>query len=446
MNRGIRIIFDVTIGLGMAATILVLLLISRESRPEWWLVVGLIAAAAIGEFATIHGDEEEGEQAFSFATTAHLTAAMLLLPGWAAPTAAVGSALGELARKARPLTISLNASLAMFGTLIGSAVFHTVQGDSGFGARTYLAVLLMLAIFIPVNLVPPGLAATIASGRTIRPLAWLPPADLLTYLMEACLASVLALVVVSSPSFLFFLVPLLFAVFLSLKRSRLLSRETRHTLRALVSVIDAKDPGTAAHSERVGDLAARLAEAVGMGAREVSEMRWAGRLHDIGKVAIDDAILRKEQGLTNAEWEAMRRHPSVGAELLAPLSLTRALTPAIRYHHERHDGAGYYLVPADEVPPGASMLAIADAFDAMTSTRSYRGALSFDDALGRIEAAAGTQFHPELAVAFVAMMRGQAVEPLAGQQEGWRGELQRKLHDARSPREVATDVAPHASI
>ena len=435
MQRGVRIIFDVTIGLGIAAATLSLLLIPTQGRPAWWLVAGLVLAGAVGEFATIAGDDEEGEQSFSFATTAHLTAAMLLLPGWAAPTAALGSVIGELLRRARPIMVALNGSLAMFCTLTASAVFHAVQGGAGLGPRTYLAVALMLAVFIPLNLAPPGLATTFVSRQTPRPLAWLPPADLLTYVMEACLAAALALVVTTAPSFLFFLFPLLIAVFLSLQRARLLTRETRHTLRALVSVIDAKDPTTAAHSERVGDLSARLAESLGFGGREVREMRWAGRLHDIGKVGVEDSVLQKGVGLTDSEWESMRRHPALGAELLEPLRLTRKLAPAIRYHHERADGSGYYLVPGGDVPLQASILAIAVAFDAMTSNRPYRDALNFDDALGRIEADAGAHFHPELAAAFVAMMRGQRVPQITMDADGLRGALQERLHEIRRTRE-----------
>lgn len=435
MNRGVRIIFDVTIGLGIAAATLSFLLIPNHARPVWWLVLGLVVAGAIGELATIAGDDEEGEHSFSFATTAHLSAAMLLLPGWAAPTAALGTIIGELMRKARPLSIVLNGSLAMFATLIASAVYHAIQGEAGLGPRTYLAVAVMLVVFIPLNLAPPGLVTTIVSRQTPRPLAWLPPADLLTYVMEACLAAALVLVVTDAPSFLFFLVPLLVAVFLSVQRSRTLTRETRHTLRALVSVIDAKDPTTAAHSERVGDLSARLAESLGFGGREVREMRWAGRLHDIGKVGVEDQVLQKPGALDGEEWEAMRRHPALGAELLEPLRLTRDLAPVIRYHHERADGRGYYLVPPDKVPLQASIVAITDAFDAMTSDRPYREALSFDDALGRIEADAGTQFHPELAVAFVAMMRGQRVPQMTVDEEGWRGLIKERLHEIRRTRD-----------
>lgn len=306
----------------------------------------------------------------------------------------------------------------------------------------------MFAVFVPLNLTPPGLVATIMSNQTLRPLAWIPPADLASYMMEACVAAMIALVVQTTPSFLLFLIPLLFAVFLALKRARLLSLETRNTLRALVTIIEAKDATTAAHSERVGDLAARLGEAIGLPTTQVRQLRWAARLHDIGKVAVDDAVLHRQGALSSLDWEVMRRHPAVAAELLDHLSLTRAITPAIRYHHERHDGQGYYMVSSDDIPIEASIIGIVDAFDAMTSHRPYRAALSFDDALGRLEANAGTQFHPELVAAFAAMMRGREVVPLAsggsGVVEAVRFRL-RRLRRAKSARHGEPELAPPAA-
>ncbi len=431
MNRGLSIIFASTIIGGVVACAIAIGSLFDGPAPNWWLAIALVAAAAVGEIATITGDLDDGVQAFSFATTAHLCAAMLLTPGWATLVACIGSALGELFLRARPLHVALNSAAAAFCTLAAGSVFHAVQAENTLGHSTYLAVVAVLAVYIPLNLIPPGLTMTFLSGKALRPLAWLPPADFLAYVMEACLAAAITLVVTEAPSFLIFLAPLLFAVFLALKRARLLARETGQTLRALVAMIDAKDPSTAAHSERVGDLAGRLGEAIGLGTKHVRDLRWAGRLHDIGKVAVDDAILQKGAGLTNEEWEIMRRHPAVAAELLSGLSLTRDLTPAIRYHHERADGSGYYLVPGDEIPLEASIVAIVDAFDAMTSNRPYRQAMSFDDALGRIHADAGRHFDPDLARAFVEMMQGRRVEPLQVKDDGWRAAIAQQLRDIR---------------
>lgn len=435
MNRSVRGIFAVTMFGGVIAAIGAIALVVAGQRPSHaWLPVLFAAAAAIGELATIDGDAEEGDQAFSFATTAHLAAAMLLPAGWAALAAGLGSATGEVVSRARPHLVALNASLATFCTLAGGAAFHAVEDGHTFGGRSYFAIAVMLLVYVPLNLTPPGLVAMIMSSQTMRPLAWLPPADFFAYLMEACLAAAITVVLTANSWFLLFLAPLLAAAFLALKRSRLLAREARNALRALVTIIDAKDPSTAAHSERVGDLAARLGEAVGLGTRHVRELRWAGRLHDIGKVAVDDAVLRKAGPLTSVEWELMRRHPAVSAEVLETLSVTRHMTPAVRYHHERADGDGYYRLPGAEVPLEASIIAVVDAFDAMTTTRPYRPGTSFDEALGRIEAASGTHFDPAVAAAFVAMMQGRRVEPVVDEADGLRGALRQRLRDVRRAR------------
>lgn len=442
MNRAVRAIFGLTIGGGAAACIIAVVLVLHSRQPTWWLVLALTATAAVGEMATVGGDLDDGEQAFSFATTAHLAAAIVLLPGWAAITACVGTAIGEITQRARPLYAALNTSAAAFCTLAASLVFHAIHDGHPLGVDTYLAVGAALAVYIPLNLIPPGLTTTLMSGHTLRPLAWLPPADFLAFVMEACLAATIALVITSAPAFLLFLMPLLVAVFLSLKRSRLIEREAGQTLRALVAIIDAKDPSTAAHSERVGDLASRFGEAIGLGKRHVRELRWAGRLHDIGKIAVDDAILQKHAPLTGEEWDMMRRHPAVAAELLSALSFTREVTPAVRYHHERADGDGYYRVPPDEIPLEASIVAIVDAFDAMTSNRPYRAAMSFDDALGRIEAEAGRQFDAELAEAFVAMMQGRRVNAMTAEDDGWRATLIGRLREIRR----AQATSPHGEV
>jgi HD-GYP domain-containing protein (c-di-GMP phosphodiesterase class II) len=139
----------------------------------------------------------------------------------------------------------------------------------------------------------------------------------------------------------------------------------------------------------------------------VGDVRWAGRLHDIGKVAVDNSILHKNGPLDEREWEVMRRHPAVSAELIAPLSLMQPLLPAVLHHHERWDGRGYQRVPGDEVPQEAFLIALADSYDAMTTDRPYRKGMPPEEALRRIEEGAGTQYPATLARLFVAMLRDE---------------------------------------
>jgi HD-GYP domain-containing protein (c-di-GMP phosphodiesterase class II) len=173
-------------------------------------------------------------------------------------------------------------------------------------------------------------------------------------------------------------------------------------LAALASAQAARDPSTAAHCSRVTDLAERLAAWMGWDELRLRTLGTGARLHDIGKVMISETILRKRGPLTPHELAEIRTHPTAGARLIAPVDSARPALPYVLFHHERWDGAGY---PTNrigaEVPEGARLLAVVDAFDAMTSTRPYRRAMPMFHALSEIERCSGTQFDPEIANAFL---------------------------------------------
>ena len=173
-------------------------------------------------------------------------------------------------------------------------------------------------------------------------------------------------------------------------------------LAALASAQAARDPSTAAHCSRVTDLAERLAVWMGWDDVRLRTLSVGARLHDIGKVMISETILRKSGPLSPQELAEIRTHPTAGARLIAPVGSAEPALPFVLYHHERWDGSGY---PTNrlgvEVPEGARLLAVVDAFDAMTSTRPYRRALSTFHALAEIERCAGSQFDPTIAHAFL---------------------------------------------
>jgi HD-GYP domain-containing protein (c-di-GMP phosphodiesterase class II) len=173
-------------------------------------------------------------------------------------------------------------------------------------------------------------------------------------------------------------------------------------LAALASAQAARDPSTAAHCSRVTDFAERLAVWMGWDEVRLSMLSVGARLHDIGKVMISETILRKSGPLSPQELAEIRTHPTAGARLIAPVDSAEPAVPFVLYHHERWDGSGY---PTNrlgvEVPEGARLLAVVDAFDAMTSTRPYRRALPTFHALAEIERCAGSQFDPTIAHAFL---------------------------------------------
>ncbi len=174
------------------------------------------------------------------------------------------------------------------------------------------------------------------------------------------------------------------------------------SIRAFVHAIDAKSPYTARHSERVAAFAGHLGREIGLSDDEVNRLHWAGLLHDIGKIAIPDGVLSKPGRLTAEEWELIRRHPLESVRIVQGVKRFRPLLPAIRHHHERIDGRGYPDgVSGDRVSRDARILAIADAFEAMTSDRPYRPSMSEAAALEELRAGAGTQFDPDLVDAFI---------------------------------------------
>src|SRR5262249_58124942 len=164
---------------------------------------------------------------------------------------------------------------------------------------------------------------------------------------------------------------------------------------SLARAVDARDVYTGSHSQRVADLAARTARRLGLPEEEVELTRLAASLHDLGKLAIPEEILRKPGPLTSAERLVLERHPQIGYRMLESLGVD-PVADWVLHHHERWDGAGYPNgLEGEDIPLGARIILVADAFDAMTNDRVYRSKLSIEDALAEIEAASSTQFAPD---------------------------------------------------
>jgi HD-GYP domain-containing protein (c-di-GMP phosphodiesterase class II) len=161
---------------------------------------------------------------------------------------------------------------------------------------------------------------------------------------------------------------------------------------------------TAMHSQRVTVLALRIAAAIEEAAQRLPAIRAGGPVHDIGKLALDPAILRKPAALAPDELAAVRRHPELGVRMLDGDTGARDGLGCVLHHHERWDGAGYpHGLKGEEIPIEARVIAVADAYDAMTSDRPYRRALSHAEAAAEVERCAGTQFDPQVARAFLSL-------------------------------------------
>jgi putative nucleotidyltransferase with HDIG domain len=173
------------------------------------------------------------------------------------------------------------------------------------------------------------------------------------------------------------------------------------TLQALAAAIDARDPYTFGHSQRVSYYTVEIAKLMGLESGAIEVLRRAALLHDIGKIGVPDSTLLKPGPLNAAEWAVMKRHPEIGEQMIAGLKFLAEAAPFIRCHHERWDGRGYPdRLRHDQIPLGARILSVADAFDAMTSTRPYRPALSVEEARAEAERGRHRQFDARVVDAF----------------------------------------------
>lgn len=184
----------------------------------------------------------------------------------------------------------------------------------------------------------------------------------------------------------------------------------RHTffsaITSLARTLEARDSYTSGHSLRVRKYAIRLAKYIGLDDHNQKRLSLAAKLHDIGKVGLAEGILNKPARLSTSEFDLVKEHPIIGERILRPIVRNRVVLSAIRSHHERFDGGGYPDgLCGEEIPFLARIITVADCYDAMTSSRAYRGAMSRDDALGIMHDGIATQFDPHLVPPFIRMMR-----------------------------------------
>jgi putative nucleotidyltransferase with HDIG domain len=189
---------------------------------------------------------------------------------------------------------------------------------------------------------------------------------------------------------------------------RRLEESSLEAIESLNATVDAKDPYTAGHSARVQRIALAVAEELGVPTQRLDAVRFGGLFHDIGKIAVPDSVLTKPGALDDEEFAIVQRHPADGAEIVSHFSRLHEAVPLIRHHHERWDGKGYPdRLAGDEIPPEACVVGLADAWDAMTTDRPYRAALSVEQAAAEVRKCRGTQFSPAVVDAFFAAFRRQ---------------------------------------
>jgi putative nucleotidyltransferase with HDIG domain len=385
------------------------------TRDVPWGTLALLALAAIlTELFQVAGDEGTGEpadtQQFSFSSGVHIAAVLMLGPWAAALVAATGVLVVDGLRRQAVVRVAYNASVFAIAALAGGGVYLVAGGTPGtldlpggflpIGAAWVTYTLVNQLLVSMVVAFHDGLATRVLLREKLAK-------DLPSAAAEAGLGISLAAFALVEPWAIVALAPLVVAVYKALERHAEQRRETARALETFANLVDERDPHTFRHSERVAERVLELAKGLELSVSDTARLRWAARLHDLGKIAVDSDILRKPSQLSPDEVALMQRHPRLSARILRRFRAAGSTARAVEYHHERFDGQGYYGVQADAIPLAAHFITIADSFDAMTSDRPYRRALDDSHALAEIERLAGVQYHPGLARAFVALHRGE---------------------------------------
>ncbi len=409
-----------------------------DAQNGFWVVCAALAALFLicDSTPTVLGDRQ---WAWSPSSAATLAAVVLLGPDGAIGAAMVGTIAVFSVRRHVPLVERLfNGAMYAIAGYAAGATFIAMNGKNGLiqleqvgpvlhGMRAIrpgttdsfeMALGAFAAAAVVHMLVNHGLLwAMLLLDRRHRTTtqasapSWSTPLVLISDLGFAALGLVIAAlwVVFGAAAGLIVLVPLYVARW---AMAQFTEQQQAHaaTLRALCQAVETKDFYTRGHSERVSRGAGMIARQIGMRSDRAEAVRFAGMLHDVGKLGVPTRVLQKEGRLTEEEYAAIQLHPMRGLEIVKDIGFLNEALTGIMHHHERIDGRGYPMgFAGDEIPEFARIIAVADAFDSMTSTRAYRKATRLPDAIAELRRGAGTQFDPKIVDAFIAAL----------DQDGW---------------------------
>jgi len=389
------------------------LALEPSQLPTPFHIAPLLGLAIAGEELVLRQRQRSGASVLSFSALAHVAAVLLVGPLAAALIAGLAVIIVDGLRPAGRRYALLNSAMLGGAIWVAGLVFQLCGGSRGTIVVSALPALgaLIVARYVVTSLIFAG-GTVLASGMGfIAVVKESVVEETSAALGEGSLGVLVAFGAAGGHWVLFpFLLPLLAALYGSKSTFQRLKVETAAALEAVADVVDERDPSTAEHTRRVADYVRGFADVIRLPQREAERLVSAAKLHDLGKIAVDVSTLAKRSRLTGAELETIRRHPRLSAHLLSPFHFAQEMALFVELHHERYDGCGYYSVEQADVPIEAHVLIVADSFDAMTSERPYRPALSREEAVEELLDKAGTQFHPLVARAFAAMVREEALD------------------------------------
>jgi len=377
--------------------------------PQWHILLWWFAFAVVAEMNPIR---LPGSQAYITVSSALDYAAIVIFgPAIAAMVAAVTTLLSQVFFAPQPPHKMLfNIALFIVTIMVSGSVFRLAGGvASSSVAELVIPLAACGATYFLIDTFGVSTIVALSQGGSIwrtwqRMYLW----TTITHLAGFVPLGAIIVVIfahIGLPGVALFLAPLILARY-SFKLYMDMRNAHFDTVRALTSAIDASDPFTRGHSERVTAYSVAIARKLGLAERRVVAIEYASLLHDMGKIAVQHDILLKPGKLSDEEWTLMRMHPETGARIVGDLHFLRGAREVVLYHHERYDGQGYPdKLKGTEIPIEARIVKVADAFDAMLSDRPYRKGLSVDEAVAELEAGRSTEFDPKVVDAFLQLVR-----------------------------------------
>jgi len=417
LNKGARFLIYFTYLLFLILLILLIITksfyIAQQKGIYYNMILPALFVIAItlsDFFPIIYPMSGENDEEISISYALNFSIAFLFQPLASLLIGSLSSSITDIARKKPWYKTLFNSSMIGINVGLTSLVFHTywIASSSFFSPKNLVTLSIAVGVhLLTESIILFSLLAKINEEQflifytnnikkiTMETLSLFPLGIIIIYLIE------------TNPIMVLLLLPVFMSVHGALRRRVQIVEETENTLFALADAVDARIPDTMNHTRRVAKFSKDLCKTLILSANLTNEIAIASSLHDIGKISIPDAILNKNGKLTKKEYEIIKTHSEEGAKIASKLTLFREGAKLIRHHHERFDGKGYPDgLKGEEIPFGARVICITDSFDTMITPRNYRPyTKSIQEALEEVERCKGTQFDPQIADAFIEMVK-----------------------------------------